>query len=311
MRFELTDTAASHKTETKIIKSPPSKVDAEADMTLKVVVSCPDGCDLQGKGVTIVAGDGTKVGEALLAKPNEKANETDEFKVKAPAEVGDYSWKVVFPSQEVAGVLHEESSAPLDFSVKPHMTSMAVWDFPTPVIVNSRFKVKVGASCSAGCALEGKKVEVLDDSGETMARGKLGGTPWPQTTSLYWAEVKLKAPAQEGVFSRKVSFAASGLKLPHDGASYNFYFRTAKPGNYLVTVQAVDKASGSPLKNAVVLMHPYEGSAGDDGVAKMKVAKGRYELNVSKSGYKDFQTTLEVTGNTMVRAELLLMPPMY
>jgi len=34
---------------------------------------------------------------------------------------------------------------------EPHTTSVAVWDVPSPVVMNCRLKVKVGVTCSATC----------------------------------------------------------------------------------------------------------------------------------------------------------------
>ena len=307
----MTAAVQSHKTETRLVKSPPAKVDAGADMTLQITVTCPQACDLRGKLIELHAQNGTKISEMALASFQDKTNDTGEFRVKAPTKIGENAWSVVFPANQTGEVLHEESSAPLRFEVKPHMTSMAVWDFPTPATTGTRFKVKVGATCSAECSLKGKQVEVYDEKGKKVATGKLGGTSWPRTTGLYWKELTLAAPTKEGVFSRKVRFPASGLKLPHEGSSYDFYFRSARPGVHTVTVEVTAKDTKAPIRSATILLHPYEGSTDEDGIANVSVAKGKYELDVSGQGYSAFQESLEVTDDVTIKVELLPAPPQY
>jgi hypothetical protein len=90
------------------------------------------------------------------------ANETDEFIVKALIKPGEYTWTAVFSAQEKEGILHEESLASFSFIVRPHATSMTVWDVPSPIAFNTRFKIKIGVLCSAECKLTGNKVEIYD-----------------------------------------------------------------------------------------------------------------------------------------------------
>src|SRR5689334_3204423 len=101
-----------------------------------------------------------------------------------------------------------------------HQTSLAVWDIPTPA-AGARFSVKVGAKSSAGCALGGGRVEVLDGDA-VVATACLGEAPWPGTDALFWTEVELQAPDKPGLVILAVRFHAAELDEPHEGASAPF-----------------------------------------------------------------------------------------
>ena len=68
-----------------------------------------------------------------------------------------------------AGVQADETKTPVGEAgpvmVESHGTSMAVWDLPSPITITSKFRLKVGVGCSAGCKLSGGTVEVRDQEG--------------------------------------------------------------------------------------------------------------------------------------------------
>ena len=300
----------AHETSVSMAKSALAELNAGTDMALEVKVSCPSACDLRGKIVKIVAQDAAVVKEIQLTDFEGTGNETDEFVVKAPIKPGGYTWTAVFPAQEKEGVLHEESSAAFSFIVKPHATSMAVWDVPSPIAFGDEFRIKVGVRCSANCRLTDKKIEIYDNEGAKVATGTLGGVPWSATSALYWAEVDLEAPGMEGYYRWEAKFPKPDLELPHEGASYTFAFGTARPPEHLVTVEVIDKDEKTPIKNAHVLLHPYRGYTDERGMAKIGVTKGEYKLWISKEDrYETFQTTVKVASDVAVKAELLVAPP--
>jgi hypothetical protein len=305
----VTEEVKAHETSTSMVRAALAELDAGTDVALKVKVSCPSACDLRGKTVRIIAQDSTVAKEVALTTFEEQMNETDEFTVKAPIELGECTWSVVFPAQEVGGVLHEESSTPVVFNVKPHATSMAVWDVPSPVAFNDKFKIKVGVKCSAECSLTGKEIGIYGQKGKKVATGALGGVPWPGTSALYWAEVELEAPGVEGYYRWRVRFLKPDLELPHEEASYHFAFTTARPPEHAVTVEVVAQDTKIPIKNAHILLrphsgYPYRGYTDEGGVAKLEVPKGEHELYVSKSDYDTFQTSVEVASDLTIKAEL-------
>jgi len=307
----VTGEVKAHETSTSMVKAAPAELDAGTDIALKVKVSCPSACDLRGRMVKIIAQDAV-VKEIELVTFDGTGNETDEFAVKAPIKPGGYTWTAVFPAQEKEGILHEESSTPFSFIVKPHATSIAVWDVQSPIAFNDQFKIKVGVKCSAGCKLTDKRIEIYDQEGGKVATGTLGDVPWPATSALYWAEVELKAPSVEGYYTWEVKFPKPDLELPHEEASCTFAFGTARQPEHVVTVEVIDKNTKTPIKNAHVLLHPhsgypYRGYTDEGGVAKLEVPKGEYELYASKGNdYETFQTTVEVASDVTIKAELLV-----
>jgi len=279
-----------------------------SDIALSVKVSCPSACELPGRIVRIIAQDAVVVKETALVTCDGMVNETDDFVVKAPIKPGAHTWTAVFPAQEQEGVLHKESSAPFSFVVKPHSTSMAVWDVPSPVAFGTKFRLKAGVKCSADCKLTGKEIEIYDHEGARVGKGTLGDVPWSATSAMYWAEVELEAPGTEGYYAWEARFPKPDLELPHEGVAYTFAFVTARQPEHMVTVEVTDKDTKAPIKGADVVLHPYRGYTDEGGVARVSVPKGEYKLYVSRDDYKDFETTAQVAGDATVTAELVFWP---
>lgn len=164
-------------------------------------------------------------------------------------------------------------------SVESHLLSVVTWDVPYYVELGTKFRIKVGAKCFPGeCRLAGDKVEVYDHAGEKVATGLLGGELWPGTTR-YWTEVELQAPSVEGRYEWRVKFLA---EAPHEEASWTFYFIATRPVEHIVTVKVVYGDGKIPIKGVVVMSGPlYSAYTDDDGVAKIKLPKGKHVLVVS------------------------------
>lgn len=193
---------------------------------------------------------------------------------------------------------------------EPHTTSVAVWDVPSPVVMNCRLKVKVGVTCSATCYLGGQLIEIRDEAGARVGEGRLGETPWPGTGALYVAEVDLAAPATEGVFSWSATFAIAEppLPLPHDEACATFSFRTVRPPDHHVTVRVTDKDSKAPLQNVEVRLGFYRALTDQQGQARLELPGGRYDLDAWKTGCDMPSRTLEVGGDLTIDVEAVLSP---
>lgn len=297
-----------HETSISVVKPAPAEVDAGSEMALNISVSCASACDLRGEIVEIIAQDEAVIGEIELAEFDEKGNETGEFVVKAPTAPGSYTWSAIFRAQEQKGVLHKARSAPFSFTVKPHVTSIAIWDVPSPIVLNNKFKFKVGVSCSLDCKLTDGKIEIYDQEGRQVATEKLGRVPWQGTNALYWTEVELESPCTEGRYTWQAKFPKPDSEPAHEAACFSFGFITARPPEHQVTVEVIDKDKNTPIENAYVLLSPYRNYSGDGGVAKIGVAKGEYELNVAKADYKPFQTIINVATDMAVKAELVYAP---
>ncbi len=296
---------ATHQTNVEMTRPIPSEVEAGADVILKVKVWCPEGCDLRGIPIKVKAADEVVL-SSELATHDEMINETEEFAVRVPEHVGDHAWTIQFLRHESEGGVHEESHLVMSFTTRPHITSMAVWGVPTPVVVNSRFRVKVGVKCSATCPLAGQLVEVRDAAGILIGEGTLGETPWPGTSALYVADVELAAPATEGMASWSARFTAGKPGLPHEDASVMLSFRTAGPPEHRVTVRVADHETGAPLEDVEVRLGVYRALTDEHGLAGLEVPGGVYDLNAWKVGYETLPRTLEVSGNLMIQLEALL-----
>jgi hypothetical protein len=300
---------SNHQISLALGRPPAEEVDAGTHIVLKVKVSCPHGCDLRGRVINVVGPDGAVVAESGLADFADGANETTEFAFMAPDVVGEYSWTLVFPEHEADGLVHEKGSLPVTVRTMAHDTSLAVWGVPSPIVVDHPFHIHVGATCSAGCDLTGREIQICDETGAGMARGTLGATPWDGTRALYWTEVDLVAPGREGPTSRSIRFAPTELQLPHGGASARFGFETVRPPQYSVTVKVVQKDAGTPVEDAQVRLGVYFACSDRTGMARVAMPQGTYGLDVLKTGYEALSRVLDVNGDVTVEVEVAVVPP--
>ena len=178
---------AMHQTTVEIAEPVPSEIDAGAEMLLTVKVSCPEACDLCGIPVNLMVADEV-VNTQELTRSVGARDASACFVFRAPEQVGGHAWAVMVPKGD--DETHEEGRLAITFTTKPHDTSMAVWDVPSPVVISHPFTVKVGVKCSAPCQLAGRVIDVCDGEGHRVATGTLGDSPWPGTTALYVAEYR-------------------------------------------------------------------------------------------------------------------------
>ncbi|MGH9253285.1 MAG: hypothetical protein ACRD3C_01810 [Vicinamibacterales bacterium] len=286
----------------------PDVVDAGAELTLRGKVSCSPACDLRGHTLLIKEQGGAAAASIELTTFDGKTSDTSELVVKAPVQAGGYTWAVICPAVVKDGVAYAEASTPISFTVKPHATSVVAWDIPSTVVVGERFRMKVGIKCSSECQLTSRDFGIYDHEGVQIAAGALGGDRWPGTTGLYVAEVELKAPAGEGLYTWSVRVPRSDAGIPHAEGSISLGVRVVGHPEYVVRVETVDKVSQTPLEGARVLMHPYRAVTDERGIAEVRVAKGTYTLFVSQTSYLTFGLPVEVDADMRARAELDLEP---
>jgi hypothetical protein len=289
------------------IRVAPGVVDAGAELTLQIKVSCSPGCDLRGHTLLIKDHAGADVTRVELTRFDGTATETDEFAVKAPFNPGRYTWSVVSPSVVRQRVSCPEATSTVSFDVKPHTTNVVVWDIPSTIVVGERFKVKVGIKCAHECPLAGRNFEVWSHEATLKGRGKLSDERWPGTSALYVGDIELDAPAQEGLYTWTVK-GPSTSEIPHAEGSASFGVRAVTHPECLVTVEAIDQVSQAPISGARVVMHPYKAVTDERGVAQVRVAKGAYQLFVSQTRYLTFGVPVEVAADITARAELFLEP---
>jgi hypothetical protein len=293
----------------------PREVDAGGELTVVVRASCTEGCDLEGQAVSIRSEDGSELAVAELAEvePTEVEGDRDMYAtpavvLQAPLDVGEHVWRAVLAAVEKDGVLHEETATEFVFSTKAHAASVNVWGVPSAIPVGESFSFKVGMKCSAGCKLAGRQVSVFNHEDAPVAAGYLRDDPWPDTSALYFVELRAKAPRETGDYLWRVETPGSESGVPHAAGSSTFTVKIVGSADHEVTVEAFDPEKGAPIKGAHVLLHPYRALTNDQGVAKVRVAKGTYKLFVSGFNYIAYESIIDVANNVTLRAELAVEP---
>src|SRR6266446_5767877 len=107
---------STHGPGTCAVEVAPGEVDAGAELTVTVRVSCPHGCDLKGQSVSIRNRDDTELAGAELTEFDGEAYATSALALRAPLEVGEHVYRAVLPAHEKDGVLHEETSTEFSFA---------------------------------------------------------------------------------------------------------------------------------------------------------------------------------------------------
>jgi hypothetical protein len=305
------DQETTHAISSVIVEVSPGEVDAAAELTLKARVSCSPPMDLQGQVLLIKDHDGAVIGSAELIRFDGGVNETGEIVLKAPAKVGTYGWSVVCPAWATDDLSYEEVAERFSITVKPHATRLVIWDVPSTIASGETFRFKVGISCTSGCPQQGREFTVFDEDRQPVAAGRMDGNVWPGPTALTFAEVEVVAPGRQGLHNWEVEVPASNIRVPtadvplaHDGVSSTFAVRFVAPPDSVVRVRVTDKESRAPLEGATVVAFPYRAVTDEAGVAVLNVPRGQYRLQVSRSKYLAFGSSIEVTGETTANAEL-------
>jgi hypothetical protein len=193
---------------------------------------------------------------------------------------------------------------PADCPVEPHAVELTVWDVPSTTAAGERFAVSVGARCSAGCDLGGRELSIFDQGGSRAGTVKLGHDVWPGTEALYFAEAEARAPLEAGSHQWEAKIAGWDADLPHAAGSFPLIVRVVAAPDCEVTVRAVDREKQIPIAGARVVMHPYRAVTDDNGIARVRVARGEYDILVSGSQYLPACVSVEVTADMMTSAQL-------
>jgi hypothetical protein len=297
----------SHSTAIALSEPAPAEITAGSEVEVKVAVTCSAGCDLCGLPLT-VHGPGDDESECTLATSESGKNESAEITLTAPQKVGPQTWRIAFEPHEADGVRHDGCSLVLTINTIPHGTSLAVWDIPSPVLKGQPFTIKVGAKSAANSDLKGLDIAVHDADGAVAARGRLRDTPLPGTAALYWDEVELTAPADEGLSKWSVRFAADGLALPHDGTAAEFSAMVSRPPEHRLTVKVIEQKSKAPIADVQVRLGPFRGMTDPAGIAEVMMPKGTYDLHVWKSAYEAPAHSIEIKDDLSVEVEALFVP---
>jgi hypothetical protein len=150
---------------------------------------------------------------------------------------------------------------------------------------------------------------LFDQQGAQVCTVKLGRDICPGTEALYFAEVEIPAPLTAGSYQWEVRTAGGDTELPHAAGSFPLAVRVVSAPDCEVTIRALDREKQTPIKSARVVMHPYRAVTDDNGIAKVRVAKGQYDILVSGSRYIPVRASVEVAGDMITSAELDADPP--
>ena len=178
------------------------------------------------------------------------------------------------------------------------------WDVPSATGAGERFRFSVGARCSRGCDLGGQELGLFDQQGAQICTVKLGRDVYPGTEAHYFAGVEAPAPLTAGSYQWEVRTAAGDSELPHAAGSFRLAVRVVGAPECEVTVKAVDRETQTPIKGARVVLHPYRAVTDANGIAKVKVTRGSYDILVAGSKYVPATTSVEVTADMVTCAEL-------
>ena len=299
----------AHGRRTCKVEVSPTEVDAGADLTIRVIVTCPHGCDLSGDTVSIRDQAGEELASEELAEVEDgDVYDTPEIVLAAPRTAGNHVYTAVLPALDQDGLSHDEVLTEFSFMVKAHAARLNVWGMPSAIPAGERFGLKVGLKCSSGCKLTGRQLDIVDDKGAEVGKVTLGEDPWPGTTALYYGEFETEAPAEPGDRKWSVRVAATDSGLPHAAGSFAFPVKVVPSPDFEVTVEAIDSEERTPIKGLHVLMHPYRGVTDETGVARVKVAKGTYKLQVSGFKYIAYQSIVDAASDVSTRVELEAEP---
>lgn len=189
-----------------------------------------------------------------------------------------------------------------------HLTSMAVWAVPSPVVAGEAFRVRVGVRCSTACGLGGRRVEVHDAEGHVVGQARLADIAWGDSEALFWAEVDLVAPVTAGVHQWAAAFRDGDIQSTHPETTAAFSFRATPAPDHRIRIRITEKDSGAPIPDVEVRLGPYQFFTDQMGEATTALAAGSYLLDIRRDGYTADPTTVRVAGDLTVRIDALPAP---
>ena len=285
----------------------PLEVPAGNGVAVTARAACPDGHDRTGMSITVTAPDGHAATHPLAVHAD-GASETAVIPLAVPPRVGVHVFRFTLPPHEIAGTHYAEAVLDVPVRVTPQATSLAVWDVPSPAVAGTPFVIKAGAKSAADATLAGRAIEVCDDAGQIAGRGVLGDAPLPGTGALYWTDVQLQAPRNEGVATWSVRFDASELDLPHHGANASFSVAVVRPPEHVLSVKVIEQTTAAPIADVELRLGAYRGTTGASGLADIALPKGRYELRIWKVGFEAPPRPVEIGADAFVEIEALVVP---
>jgi hypothetical protein len=295
----------SHRVGLEVVPPIPAELPVGTSANFKVRVSGTE-ADLRGARVEVVASE-YLVATQALTEQGDDFTETATIAVRAPATLGTYGLVIVFPRQQIGRDVFEECELPIAFKTVPHQASIAVWGVASPIEAGGRLAVTVGVKSAGACELKGARIEIVDEAGMPVGRGRLGDAPWPGT-GLYWAEIGLAAPARIGTHSWRAVFPAQEAKLAHDASDAAFGFAVVPPPEHRLTVRVADAESATPLVGVELALGPYRAATDAMGTARLDIPSGAFSLAVWKSGFEGAPRDVEIAGDMSLEVEMKRVP---
>jgi len=183
-----------------------------------------------------------------------------------------------------------------------HDISLAVWDVPSPIAIGRRTTVKVGISCSCGCALTGATIEICDEQDVSIATGRVGSESWPGTTGLHWVQLDVAPPENMGTHAWRVhTLIDDPLHAPVDSV---VSVLVSKPPEHRVTFEVVERGSRHPLAGVALRVGAFRAMTNEMGRAHVDVPGGTYDVHAWKLGYDLLSATASVAADETLRLEI-------
>lgn len=266
------------------------------------------GADLIRPLVILRDGDGVERTRAGLARDDTGGHTSGEIIVAAPRAVGHYLWRAVVVASGSAGASCEHATADVRFAVVPHTLDFTMWGMPRLLIAGRSIRLQAGIKCSGGCAMGGQTLSIRDAQDRLVAQTEFTDERWPETEAIYAAEIELRAPAVVGEYNWAITAAAPTLDLPHAPATQQMSVTVVAAPDCVVTIVVRDRETEAPLDAARVTLGPYAATTAADGLATIPVAKGPYDLQVARKGYKPFAKPITVRSEVYATAALEAEP---
>jgi len=309
--------------ELELLEPLPDMIDAGAPFPINLVVSSPSALDLAGVPYKVMH-DALVICEGVLPSLQRIDPESDDFDPRngpidprdrltlwltAPDAIDSFSWRLAIPGWERDAIEFASNALDFAFSTGLHQTSLAVWEVPSPVEINASFRFKVGAKCSACCALGGRRIEVCDESGQVVAKGLLGDAVWAEAQGLYWCEVTVSAPPTPGLATFTTGFPAAELGGTHRGASTSLSFMVVEEARHQASITIIEKEVGAPVADAQVRLGFHRSATDERGAVAFRLAPGEHRLVFWKAGYAAAEQAISIYDDMHVIVEVEALPP--
>ena len=302
----------------------PETLDMGAPFCLSLAVSGQPGLDLAGVPYQVMQVD-TVICEGVFPSTVRIDPNSDDFDprngpvdlrdrltlwLRAPPSIGDFCWRLVVPGWVRGAEEYTPTELCFSFTTGMHQTSLAVWDVPSPVEINARFRFKVGAKCSACCPLHGHIVEVYDETGAVVARSGLGHADWAEAEGLCWADLVVNAPATLGMATFTIAFPADEHETAaHRSASTSFSVMLVEQACHAASIVVVEKCVGAPVADVHVRLGFHRAATDAQGAVAFRVAPGEHRLVLWKAGYAVPEQLITIGDDMCLIVEAEALPP--